>query len=335
MEVLCEINFNFASDFIEEKPGRRKREFLEIVVSRSQDLASKRGTSGTPELFQTNYFKLLKRTEWALYQYRIDFTPPIEIPGLRKRLIYEQKAQLGGYIYDTQSTIYLTKKLTNDTTVFAGRDRDENEFEIQCRFVGQIQMTTKESLQVLNLILRRSIEGLKLQLVGRNFFDAAAKIDIKQYNIQLWPGYQTSIRQHEKDILLCAEITNKVMRTETIYDIMHKIIREDNANFKVKFATEVIGMTVLTDYTQKTYRVDDVDWDSSPSDTFDTKEGKVSFIDYYKRKYNIRIRDPKQPMLISKSKEKDLRGGKSEAIALIPELCRATGLSDQMRTNFQ
>lgn len=41
-----------------------------------------------------------------------------------------------------------------------------------------------------------------------------------------------------------------------------------------------------------------------------------------------------QFLLISKAKERDLRAGKSELIYLIPELSRATGMTDAMRANF-
>lgn len=60
--------------------------------------------------------------------------------------------------------------------------------------------------------LQRSMEVLKLQLVGQNFYDAVAKIPIRVYNLRLWPGYVTSIRQQENDKLLCAEISTKVRR---------------------------------------------------------------------------------------------------------------------------
>lgn len=152
--------------------------------------------------------------------------------------------------------------------------------------------------------------------------------------MQLWPGYQTSIRQHERDILLCAEITNKVMRTETILNIMSDL-RNNNRNFRDAVNTEIIGMTVLTDYNNKTYRVDDIDWTKSPKDAFDTKNGPLTFADYYKTRYKITIRDMNQPLLMSKAKEKDIRGGRDQMIALIPELCRATGLSENMRNNFR
>jgi aubergine-like protein len=32
---------------------------------------------------------------------------------------------------------------------------------------------------------------------------------------------------------------------------------------------------------------------------------------------------------------KDIRGGRNESISLIPELCRSTGYTDEMKKNFQ
>lgn len=43
----------------------------------------------------------------------------------------------------------------------------------------------------------------------------------------------------------------------------------------------------------------------------------------------------KQPLLVSNLKEKDIRGGQADKIILVPELCRATGLTEDMRTNFR
>lgn len=100
--------------------------------------------------------------------------------------------------------------------------------------------------------------------------------------MQLWPGYVTSIRQHERDILVCAEITHKVMRMETINDILRNCLRVSN-DYKATFHKLVLGTTVLTDYNNKTYRIDDIDYDHSPSSTFMTKDGPLSYVDYYKR----------------------------------------------------
>ena len=36
-------------------------------------------------------------------------------------------------------------------------------------------------------------------------------------------------------------------------------------------------------YNNKTSRIDDIDWDKTPQNTFTTPQGEVSFVDYYRR----------------------------------------------------
>ena len=124
------------------------------------------------------------------------------------------------------------------------------------------------------------------------------------------------------------------MRHETIYDII-RTCQSKVKDWQEDFKREVLGTTVLTDYNNKTYRVDDVDFKSSPNSFFTRKDGNVTYKDYYESKYNLRIKDDKQPMLVSKPKARDVRDGRDQVIFLVPELCRATGLTERMRANFQ
>lgn len=155
-----------------------------------------------------------------------------------------------------------------------------------------------------------------------------------EFKLELWPGYITSIRQHEQNVLICAEVSHKVMRMETIYEILRNCRQENGANWQSAFAKEIIGSVVLTKYNNQTYRVDDVDYNSSPSSTFDKRGTPVKYTDYYRERWNIIIRDPAQPMLVSNPKARDVRDGRNTALFLIPELCSATGLTDKMRSNF-
>lgn len=169
------------------------------------------------------------------------------------------------------------------------------------------------------------------------FVSHFSQIDIRgDYNIELWPGYLTSIRQHETDLLICSEITHKVMRSDTIHDIMQRILREER-DFRAKCLTTVLGQTVLTAFNNRTYRIDDIDFTKTPKDTFVLKNGNgpISFIEYYKTRYNIIIRDKEQPLLVTKANTRDIRGGEQQMIYLIPELCRSTGLTETMRSNFR
>lgn len=102
------------------------------------------------------------------------------------------------------------------------------------------------------------MEGLDLQEIRRNYYDPLNAILIPQHHLEIWPGYTTSIRQHEHTVLLCAEIDNKVLRTDTAYDQMQQMMRKFNDQNKVK--REMIGSIVMTKYNRKTYRVDDIDF---------------------------------------------------------------------------
>lgn len=101
--------------------------------------------------------------------------------------------------------------------------------------------------------------------------------------MELWPGYVTTIRQHEDKIMLCAEISSKVMRMDTVYNLLMECSREDSANYRQLFQSRIIGSVVLTDYNNRTYHIDDVDWSSTPAKTFQRGDAAVSYIDYYKQ----------------------------------------------------
>ena len=67
----------------------------------------------------------------------------------------------------------------------------------------------------------------------------------------------------------------------------------------------------------------------SPETTFDKNGTQVSYMEYYKTRYNENISDMNQPLLINK----DRRTGNE--VALLPELCQLTGLTDAMRADFR
>lgn len=105
-----------------------------------------------------------------------------------------------------------------------------------------------------------------------------------EHRMELWPGYVTSIRQHEKDILMCVEVTHKVMRNDTVGDLLAECRSKDHTRYKQDFSDSIIGCVVLTDYNNRTYRIDDVDWDATPASTFKKSDGsEISYIEYYKQ----------------------------------------------------
>lgn len=58
------------------------------------------------------------------------------------------------------------------------------------------------------------------------------------------------------------------------------------------------------------------------------EEKEITYAEYYLDQYQKKIRDTNQPLAIAKNQ----RTG--QEIALIPELCQMTGLTDGQRANF-
>lgn len=72
------------------------------------------------------------------------------------------------------------------------------------------------------------------------------------------------------------------MRIDTVLHLMHDCLKEDKSDFRSLFQSRIIGAVVLTDYNNRTYRVDDIDWNSTPQSTFQKADGSsVSYIEYY------------------------------------------------------
>ncbi|KAL7738918.1 hypothetical protein ACLKA6_016921 [Drosophila palustris] len=317
-----------------KRNDRRRIDRFEIVHTRPEDVVTKSGKDGQPIRLITNFFRVKTTPKWRIAHYHVDFSPDIEMVRVRCGILSNHAAILGtGYLFDGKQ-LFTTVKFEQDVTVLQSRSKQDVDYKITIKFVGFISPAEQRFMQVLNLILRRSMKGLHLEQVGRNLFDPQARVAMREFALELWPGYETSIRQHERDILLSTEITHKVMRTETVYDILVNS-SQNPARHQEEFRMNVLGLIVLTDYNNKTYRINDVDFAKSPLATFNCKGRDVTFVEYYHTKYNIRIRDHKQPLLVSKNRDKAQNTNANELVVLIPELCRVTGLTDSMRANFQ
>lgn len=296
---------------------------------------AKQGKSGTPVVLQTNYFRVSRKDDEAIFQYRVDFNPPVESSKMMSSIIYTLKGVLGGYLFDGTQLFTRHKLRSEEVEITTKETMTNQDYIVKLRKVGTIDGTNEMAFMIFNLINRKAMGGLKLQLIGRNYFDPIAKVSISQYGIELYPGYMTSIRQHEQDVLMCAELTHRVMRTDTCYN-MFKQCANQGGNYKDNFKRMVLGSVVMATYGKNnTYTINDVEFSTTPESAFETSSGRITFMQYFKDRYNIIIRDPRQPMLVSRAKQRDIRAGMAELIYLVPELVRATGITDEMRRNFK
>ncbi|GAB1290212.1 Piwi-like protein 1 [Apodemus speciosus] len=338
----------------------RQRGMVVGATSKSQ------GSSGIIVKLSTNHFRLTSRPQWALYQYHIDYNPLMEARRLRSALLFQHEDLIGRCHAFDGTILFLPKRLQHKVTEVFSQTRNGEHVRITITLTNELPPTSPTCLQFYNIIFRRLLKIMNLQQIGRNYYNPSDPIDIPNHRLVIWPGFTTSILQYENNIMLCTDVSHKVLRSETVLDFMFNLYQQtEEHKFQEQVSKELIGLIVLTNrpssspfqhqtspglwecdlephvldahrYNNKTYRVDDIDWDQNPKSTFKKADGsEVSFLEYYRKQYNQEITDLKQPVLVSQPKRRRGPGGTLPGPAmLIPELCYLTGLTDKMRNDF-
>ncbi|KAL4223114.1 Piwi-like protein 1 [Mactra antiquata] len=320
---------------------QRRRRNDEGVHTRPAHIADKTGSSGTPIPLMTNYFALEQAPDWHLYQYRVDFSPDVDSKKLRIALLYHHEELLGRTKAFDGMTLFLPRKLPPETEVYSKRQYDNENIKITIKLTNELPPNSPQCIQVYNIIFRRVLGAIQMQQIGRNYYNPAQAVDIPQHKLRVMPGFIASILQYENNVLLNCDISHKILRSDTVLDIMYDLYHRSGDRFSVDCEKKLVGQIILTKYNNKTYRIDDIDWNKKPHDTFQLRDGsRISYKDYYQKSYGIPVTDPDQPLLASKPTAKDKRRDKlqgkevSENLYFLPELCVLTGLSDDVRSDY-
>lgn len=318
----------------EHQEQRRQREIELVPLTKPLTCTDKKGKDGIPVSLMANYFEAVSKPDWLLYQYHVDFNPAVDSKRMRQALLHNHNNLFPDNKAFDGSTLYSLTKLPNEITdVVSVRTTDNTPINIRIKRVCEVVPTSPQFVQLFNIVFRRCLGLYGMTPIQQNYYDMSSPIQVKQYNLEIVNGFTTAISIHERKLLLCAEVSHRVISTATVFDKMNDFYNKNPQNVKAACQEALVGQIIMTKYNNKTYKIDDIDWDSSPLSTFDRRDGNaISFVEYYKTHYDINIREVNQPLLISRPKEKDKRReGEVRNILLIPELCVVTGISDTMR----
>lgn len=82
------------------------------------------------------------------------------------------KLEILGYVYDGVSTLFITTKLPQEIMSFDCETREGQKYKMTLKYTKQtIDQCDPRVFLVMNIMLRRAMEGLKLKLIQRNLFD--------------------------------------------------------------------------------------------------------------------------------------------------------------------
>ncbi|XP_060627079.2 piwi-like protein 4 [Anolis sagrei] len=325
-----------------ERGGKIRCNFADMGVNTREKMEhvkdSKTGCSGIPVKVVTNLFGLNMPREWQLYQYHVKFNPELESKRLKSALLYNHPDFKGKpMVFDGVSTLFLAHKQENQVTELSCETRRSETVKMIITLNHQLQSSSPVSIQFLNVTFKKVLKKLSMHQIGRNFYNPSDPVEIPQHKLSLWPGFSMSVGQYENRVMVCADVSHKVLRNESVLEFMTSLYQNvDRARFAEMCEKELVGLIVLTRYNNKTYRVDDIEWSVKPTDSFEKRDGtRISYKDYYKQQYDLVLTDLNQPLLVSQLKIKGRKNiDKPCVVHLVPELCYMTGLSSHAKSNF-
>lgn len=275
-----------------------------------------------------------------MYEYEVKFDPNIHSNHIRHSLLSKHRAILGAAKAFDGNVLQLPHKLPQQITELSCiNEDDQTQINIKIKYKKKRKMG--DCSPFYNVLLNRIMRVLEYVRFGRKQFDPSAPKIIPHHKITVWPGYVTSVQEFEGGLMLMLDVSHRLLCETTVYDLLQKVHmstrQHPEQNFRDTVQKSLMHAVVLTRYNNKTYRVDDVDFTTSPNDTFKCEDRDITYVEYYKQHYNIDIKDTTQPMLVC-LKERRVAGSnekETRKFCILPELAHLTGMSDEQRKDFK
>ncbi|CAG2112823.1 unnamed protein product, partial [Medioppia subpectinata] len=295
------------------------------------------GIIGEEVQLLSNYFRLQTPTNVVINNFHVTFEPSIEATDLRRKMIYGIKDLFdASFIFDGMSNI---KSLTENReernhVVKNPADADQN-VNIQIRWTEEVPWGAQEMMRMYNTKVRTFLRYIGYVLMGRNHYDVKSGQDLPEFKIRLLPGVVTAVGEHDAGIMMVVDSSTKFVRANNVLQLLGEARNKNPSGWLDDAKKTICGQIVMTQYNNQTYRVDDLVTDKNPETaTFDRNGVSMNLLTYYKQHHNITIKVKNQPLIECLPNQRDRRAGRTSKYLLVPELCQMTGLTDQMRADF-
>ena len=159
---------------------KERPEFFDLIKTRPESLTTKtRQSTDSSDIFvhlKTNFFKVSTSDKFRVTQYSVIFPREVATPGAKRQLIQQHQSSFGSFLFDGSNILFLLIPLHNDRTEFSSKGRDGQNYRLSIKKTRTIDYRDSNYLQILNLVQRDAMRALNLQRIGRDFYDAEAKV---------------------------------------------------------------------------------------------------------------------------------------------------------------
>jgi aubergine-like protein len=292
-----------------------------------------------------NLYQIILSKDLLVYQYPFSVTPEIEAGDSRMRQALfkgcsRQLKSIYGECLISGDSLYGLKKVEELKSVKSNLELkgkvdsyvlDFSKFVKEKTIKQQDVLRDELTKQFIELLIKDILHANPKLEFYKDLFVYKKKKTIESGNVSVnfYPGFTTSFMETDNGNFLNVTLKNKIIQSDSILDVLkdkeydvkqnQKDIREDlqDKSFKVSYGNE------------NKYKIDDILFDRDPKKQTINYNGKsINLIEYYNKKYKVKIKDEKQPLIVVHSKTKN---GEPQNNYFVPELCFLENLEDSAK----
>ena len=281
-------------------------------------------------LFEINFNKNL-----IFFEYSFQIFPKIFSNKTIKSIFYVNKNEInsifGNFLYNNNNSLFSFKKITEKKEILL--NFNNNEYLIIFDKFCKTYELNKNSIfdskihkQMIEYIFKEIINSNnEIEYYNKGNFFVNYNNNLKEeirginFKMNLYPAIITNLINTNDGNFLCVNLKNKILGKETVLDY----IKNPKNNIK-----NLIGKTFKVKYNKRTYKIHDISLDINPSNqeiSLNNTNESMNLIKYYKKTYNIDIKDKKQPLIIVKTRNYILN--ENVYLFFIPEISYLTNVN--------
>lgn len=146
----------------------------------------------------SNYyeFRYTEPHREQVFKYNVQFEPsiPDNSQKIRRKVLYsvqsDLKEALGFFIY-LGTCLYSLENCPEEQDFET--TYDDQKYKITVQWVQGIERTDPDMLVFYKVFFNSLLKKLRLKPIGRNYYDPSKKLSLTQKDIEIWPGFSSSL----------------------------------------------------------------------------------------------------------------------------------------------
>ncbi len=137
------------------KSSKREQTYTSEPHTRPEHIKDKKGTSGTQIRVMSNFVALKNRPNTVIYQYHVNFSPPVENKRVRYYLIAHKEDLFGKVKIFDGMILFLPRRLPDQTTKYVASLKDGTNVEVTVTLTNELSTNSPICIQLFNILFRR------------------------------------------------------------------------------------------------------------------------------------------------------------------------------------